>query len=138
MQKAIIGILLFIIVLMFFSGLFFFYEARYMSGRASVINNSIDPDNSYVTYSPLSAKVTDSIKIRVTVLILSPQGLGVSGIAVSLSNPGNALKIETVSGTTDTFGKAEFDVSTKTAGEYTIEAKAGGVAITQKAKPLFN
>jgi len=138
MQKAIIGILIFIIVLMFFSGLFFFYEARYMSGRASVVNNSIDPDNSYITYNPLSAKASGDQKIRVTVVVLSPQGLGVSGTAVSLSNPGDALKMETVSGKTDTFGKAEFNVSTKTASEYNIEAKAGGVAITQKAKLLFN
>lgn len=138
MQKAIIGILMFIIILMFFSGLFFFYEARYMSGRASVVNNSIDPDNSYVTYNPLSAKASGDQKIRVTAVVLSPQGLGVSGIAVSLSNPGDALKIEVISGTTDTLGRAFFNISTKTAGEYNIEAKAGGVAVTQKARLLFN
>ena len=138
MQKAIIGILIFIIVLMFFSGLFFFYEARYMSGRASVVNNSIDPNNSYITYDPRKAQATGDEQMRVTVVVLSPQGLGVSGIAVSLSNPGDALKIETISGTTDTLGRAFFNISTKTAGEYNIEAKAGGVAVTQKAKLLFN
>jgi len=138
MQKAIIGILLFIIIFMLFSGLFFFYEVRYKSGRASVVVSSIDTDNSYVTYNPLSAKASGKEKIRVTVVILSPQGLGVSGIAVSLSNPGDALKIEAVNGTTDTLGRALFDVSTKTAGEYQIETKAGGASLMQKVTLLFN
>ena len=136
MQKAIIGILIFIIVLMFFSGLFL-YEACYMSGRASVVNNSIDPNNSYITYDPRKAQATGDEQMRVTVVVLSPQGLGVSGIAVSLSNPGDALKIETISGTTDTLGRAFFNISTKTAGEYNIEAKAGGCRYA-KAKLLFN
>ena len=103
-----------------------------MSGRASVVNNSIDPDNSYITYNPLSAKASGDQIIRVTVVVLSPQGLGVSGIAVSLSNPGDALKIEVISGTTDTIGRALFNVSTKTANEYTIEAKAGELPLRRR------
>ena len=138
MQKAIIGILIFIIVLMFSRAFFLFMKRVYMSGRASVVNNSIDPDNSYITYNPLSAKASGDQIIRVTVVVLSPQGLGVSGIAVSLSNPGDALKIEVISGTTDdTIGRPSLMCRPRRRNKYTIEAKAGSCRYAE-GKILFN
>ena len=72
--------------------------------------------------------------MRVTVVVLSPQGLGGIGhCSLFGQQPGDALKIEAISGTTDTLGRAFFNISTKTAGEYNIEAKAG-VAVTQKGE----
>lgn len=138
MQKLIIGILLSIIILMFFSGLFFFYEARYMSGRASVVTTSFSPENSYVISVPSKAKGDGDQKIRVTVFILNGQGLGVLGKTVFLTAPDNSnMVIGNTQPNTDSLGRAYFDISAKAAGEYYVEVKVDGVALPQKAHLLF-
>lgn len=138
MQKAIIAFLIFVIVLMFFSGLFFFYEARYMSGRASTVNNSFSPENSYVISIPTKAKGDALQKIRITVYILNGQGLGVMGKAVFIGNPDmNNLVIDSVQPNTDSLGKAVFDVSSKTTGDLYLDVKVDGTVLPQKAHLLF-
>lgn len=139
MQKAIIATLIFVIVLMFFSGLFFFYEARYMSGRASVVNNSFSPENSYVISTPTKAKGDGQQKLRVTVYILNGQGLGVLGKVVFIGNPDEKnLVFDNVQPNTDSLGKAYFDVSSKTSGDYYLDVKVDGAILPQKAHLLFD
>ena len=138
MQKVIIGILLFIIVAMFFSGLFFFYEARYMSGRASTVTNSFSPENSYVISVPSKAKGDGNQKVRVTVFVLNGQGLGVMGRSVTLTVPENSsIVVASPQPSTDALGKAYFDISSTSAGEYYMEVKVDGFALPQKAHLLF-
>lgn len=138
MQKVVIGILLFIIVGMFFSGLFFFYEARYMSGRASTVTNSFSPENSYVISVPSKAKGDGNQKVRVTVFVLNGQGLGVMGRSVALTTPANSsMIVASTQSATDALGKAYFDISSGEAGEYYIEVKVDGFALPQKAHLLF-
>jgi len=139
MQKVIIGILLFIIILLLFSGFFFFYEARFMSGRASVVSNSFSPDNSYVITVPSKAKGDGLQKIRVTVFILNGQGLGVLGKQVKIATPTNSnLVIGNTQPTTDSIGKAYFDVSAGSSGEYYLEVTVDGISLPQKAHVLFD
>ena len=109
-----------------------------MSGRASVVNNSFDPENSYVISTPASVKVADKAKIRVTVVILSPQGLGVAGKVVTLSNPESQLNIDVTGANTNTLGSAYFDVSSKVTGDFYLEATVNGTKLPQKAHLLFN
>ena len=62
---------------------FFFYEARYMSGRASVVNNSIDPNNSYITYDPRKAQATGDEQMKSNGSCIKPTrpgGIGISGV----------------------------------------------------------
>ncbi|MFA5136570.1 MAG: hypothetical protein WC489_04210 [Patescibacteria group bacterium] len=139
MQKAIIGILLFIIVLMFFSGLFFFYEARFMTGRASTINSSFSPENSYVISVPSKAKGDGKHKIRISVFVLNGQGLGVIGKTVTIVNPDQInITVDTIQPTTDNLGKAYFDVASKTTGEFYLEVQVDQISLPQKAYLLFN
>src|SRR3989339_4692 len=137
MQKFIIASLIFIIVLMFFSGLFFFYEARYMSGRASVINNSFSPENSYVISDPRKAKGDGKQQIRVTVFILNGQGLGVAGKTVFVGSVDNEnLTIVATAPNTDNLGKAYFDIATKSEGingEFYLDVKVDSITLPQKA-----
>lgn len=138
MQKIIIGILLSIIVLMLFSGLFLFYEARFMSGRASVVNTSFSAENSYVISVPSKAQADGKQKIRVTVFVLNGQGLGVLGKVVTLSSPGSAdVVVGTTQPNTDAIGKAYFDISSTAVGEYYMEVKVDGLVLPQKAHLLF-
>jgi hypothetical protein len=138
MQKAIIGFLIFVIVLMFFSGLFFFYEARYMSGRASVKDNTFSPENSYVITIPTKAKADGAQKIRITVYILNGQGLGVLGKPIFIENPDTAnLIFDNLQPNTDSLGKAYIDVSSKMSGDLYLDVKVDGTALPQKAHLIF-
>lgn len=138
MQKIIIGILLFVIVLMFFSGLFFLYEARYMGSRASVVSNSFSPDNSYIISVPNKAKGDGSQKIRVTVFILNGQGLGVLGKKIEITNPDAAnITIDSAQPITDVLGKSYVDIASKNPSEFYLEIKVDGTILPQKAHLLF-
>ena len=137
MKKYLIGAGLVTFVLLLFSGLFWVYEAKYLIGRASVTVQSFSVDNSYMFVSPLQAKADNTQKIRVTVFILSDQGLGVAGRRVTLLlDP--FLTSETSQGITDSFGKAVFDVSSSKVGEYYEQVNVDGKILPQKAHLSFN
>jgi len=137
MKKVIIGLVLALVVLLFFSGYFWLYEAKYFIGRASVSQASFSMDNSYVFVSPLKAAANNLDKIRVTVFILNNQGLGVLGKTVELgSDP--SLSIETTQALTDNYGKALFDISSNKVGEYYLEVKVDQTVLPQKAHLTFD
>ncbi len=109
----------------------FFGQAS--SSRADSL---ISADNSYLFVSPLSALAGGSEKIRVTVFILNGNGLGVSGKKVSLIiTP--SLNIDEAQSVTDSYGKAVFDISAQTPGEYTIRGEADSVKLPQNVKVSF-
>lgn len=143
MKRLIIFFLFIILILLLFVGFFWFYEVHYLVGRAEVSRRSFSVDNSYLFVSPLRAKagsksanLSEREKIRVTVIVLNNQGLGVMGKRVSLGkNP--SLQIETVQGLTDNFGKAVFDVSSEKKGEYYLEVKVEDKILPQKAHLSF-
>lgn len=136
MRSKLFYLILAVFVLVLFSGFFWFYETRYMLGRASVSQSSFSIDNSYVFISPLRAKANGQEKIRVTVFILNNQGLGVLGKKVTLENIAH-LTIDSIQGLTDNFGKAVFDVSSNQAGDYFVEIKAENDKLSQKANLSF-
>ena len=109
-----------------------------MGSRASVVNNSFSPENSYVITTPSKAKADGAQKIRVSVFILNGQGLGVLGKKIEATNPDTAnLVIDTASSTTDALGKAYVDVASKVATELYLDIKVDGTALPQKAHLLF-
>ena len=136
MKKIIFLLTIVMIVLIIFSGLFWFYEARYRVGRASVSSFSFSIDNSYVFVTPLRAKANNQEKVRITVFILNNQGLGVEGKKVIIGTD-SSFTVETVQALTDSYGKAFFDVSSSKPGEYFIEIKADDTPLKQKAHLSF-
>ena len=138
MQKVIIGVLLIIIVFMFFSGLLFFYEARYIGSRASVVNSSFSPENSYVIVNPTKAKVNGVQKVRISVFVLNGQGLGVLGKAIQIPNPdAQNIVIDMLQSKTDAMGKAFADVSSKAPSAFYLDIKVDGEVLPQKAHLFF-
>ena len=87
--------------------------------------------------SPLQAKAGAGEKIRLTVFILNDQGLGVSGKQITLGEVGN-LTINETQVVTDSFGKAIFDISSPSKGDYYILVSVSGQVLPQKAHILFN
>ncbi len=137
MKKNLLFLTIFLLILLFFAGFFWLYEAKFLVGRASVSQASFSVDNSYLFLTPLSAKANNSEKIRITVFVLNNQGLGVLGKTVTLGQDPN-LSIEGVKVQTDDYGKAVFDVSAAKAGDYYLEVKVDGKPLPQKAHLSFN
>ncbi len=136
MKKTLFFLLLGLVILILFSGYFWFYQMRYFIGRASVSQASFSVENSYLFVTPLSAKANDLEKIRATVFILNNQGLGVSNKRVSLSSSSN-LNVSVIQGITDGYGKAIFDISTLKSGEYFLDVTVDSQALPQKAHITF-
>lgn len=128
--------LIIISVLFLFSGLFWFVQVQYFTGRAQVVVDAYSKDNSYVFVSPLQASAADGERIRLTVILLNNQGLGVVGKMVRLENIGG-LEINEVQPVTDTRGKAIFDISSKVPGEYYPSVIADNGQLPQKPKISF-
>ncbi len=132
---ALLGVAL--LVLLLFSVLFWFYEARYLVGRASVTVQSFSVDNSYMFVTPLQARADGVENIRVTVFVLSDQGLGVAGKNVVIeTNP--SLEIDLEQNVTDSFGRASFDIAATQPGDYYQAVVVDGQTLPQKAHLTFN
>lgn len=137
MSKTIPISLIILLILILFSGFFWFYEVQYLPGRASVSQSSFSVENSYVFLSPLKAKANSQEKLRMTVFVLNSKGLGVMGKRVALENIGN-LSVETIQGLSDDLGKAVFDISSTQPGEFYINVKVDGASLPQKTRLSFN
>ncbi|HUS60521.1 MAG TPA: hypothetical protein VMX76_04080 [Nevskiaceae bacterium] len=131
MKKTfILLIVIFVILLLLLLFWFLFFRGlRQPSGLVEI-------NNSYLFASPLQAKVAVKEKIRVTVFILDEQGRGVIDEPVFLGQD-DRLEISSVQAVTDDFGRAIFDVSTNTSGEYYIEAKVKNKVLPQRVRVSF-
>ena len=136
MRKTLLFLSFLLVVLLLFSSFFWLYEARYLVGRASTIQSSFSLDNSYVFISPLRAKADSQEKIRLTVFVLSGQGIGVQGKRV-VPAIAPALTIETIQGITDEYGKAVFDITSSDPGEFYIDILIEGQKLKQQAHLLY-
>lgn len=136
MKKSLLYMLLIILVLIASAAFFLVYQSRLLLSRATLTTSVFSVDNSYVFATPLKAQANGEEKIRVTVFVLNGQGLGVLGRTVELGQ-NSRLSVETISGTTDQQGKAIFDVSTKSPGQYYIEVKVDTTILPQKIQASF-
>lgn len=114
----------------------FFGRAASSSSSARIAGN-LSLENSYLFASPISAAADGSSAIRVTVIVLNDQGLGVGGREITLKTSDGSLKITPVSPTSDTFGRAIFDLSSSSPGNYTITAEVSNAALPQTVSVAF-
>ncbi len=136
MKKKILLIACFVFLALILTASLWLYEGKYFVGRASTVQQDFSPDNSYVFITPLKAAANGQEQIRATVFILNSQGLGVPGRIIGLSTVPN-LTIQTRQGTTDNYGKAVFDISSKQRGEYYLEVTVGDKKLPQQVHLSF-
>jgi len=120
-------------------GLVFFISQRTtFFGRAytPTVGTNFSPQNSYLFASPLRAAADGQEKIRLTVFLLDSSGRGVVGQTVFLGQ-NESLTVSAVQPTTDELGRAIFDISAQTAGEYLIEARVSSEILPQRVKVSF-
>jgi hypothetical protein len=136
MKKTLLYSIVLLLVLLASAVFFLVYQSRLFLSRATLTTSVFSVDNSYVFAAPLKAQANGEEKIRITVFVLNSQGLGVQGRTVILGQ-NDKLLVDTIQGTTDQQGKAIFDVSTKSPGEYYIEVKVDTTILPQKIQASF-
>jgi hypothetical protein len=139
MKREILILLAVFFLLFSLGGLVFFISQRItFFGRAytPAVGTNFSPQNSYLFASPLRAAADGQEKIRLTVFLLDSSGRGVAGQTVFLGQNEN-LTVFAVQPTTDELGRAIFDISAQTAGEYLIEARVGNEILPQRVKISF-
>lgn len=140
--KKRIFLYLFLIIFLLFSlvlTLFYFSQRTNWWGRAvgpTPKKGEVEVENSYLFASPLLARADGKEKIRVTIFILDSEGLGVWGKPVFLGQD-EKLAINTIQAVTDDLGRAIFDLSSTTQGEYFLEARVDQLVLPQKVKISF-
>jgi len=105
--------------------------------KASVGNQStVVLENSYVFTSPLQAKADGKEKMRLTVFILDGRGIGVANrnITIKTSSKVTILEIQSL---TDETGKAVFDLTSESAGQFNVSAVTPSGTVPQQVKVLF-
>lgn len=98
---------------------------------------SFSRNNSYLFASPVAALADGDSIIRITVFLLDTSGLGIEGARIVLQSD-KSLYIKEIQPITDSFGRAIFDVTSKTAGDYKINAQVEGVSLPQTVSISFH
>ncbi len=128
-----------------------FLTAKYAVPRALVYltraarEGELSLANSYLFGAPLVIPADGQTKARVTVFLLSDQGLGVADKRVELAivprdqrggvNP--SLQVKAVQPVTDRFGQAVFEVASRSAGQFVVRAQVGGAELPQTLTLTF-
>lgn len=130
-KYTIIAFLIFSLVAV----LFLIFKTTGFAPKASS-SSPVALENSYLFASPLQAKADGQEKIRITVFILDGKGLGISNQNISL-NDISYIKIENIQSTTDSYGKAIFDLTSTMPKQSKIQAKIGKDTIPQPVTVTF-
>jgi hypothetical protein len=93
--------------------------------------------NSYVFMNPRTAQANGVDKIRVTVMVLNGNGLGVLGKKPVLEVGTSVVKTE-VQPATNNLGEAIFEFSSTKPGDYFFTVKIDGETIQQSAPLSFH
>ena len=100
------------------------------------VSSFLSTENSYLFASPVSANATGTDAIRITVILMNSQGLGISGQKVSLKASG-PVTVREITPLTDTFGRATFDLTSGTRGDFTVSAFVGGITLPQTVSVAY-
>lgn len=128
-------------LLLIFLAVYLVGQRTSLTGRASgpsgTVSSAVSLENSYVFASPITAQATGASVIRVMVFLLNDQGLGAASQRVQLNIPG-PIQIDDVQPITDGFGRAIFDLTSSSPGDYTITAVASGVTLPHTVEVSFH
>lgn len=137
MSKIIKSIILIVLLLSLLVSSYYLANITVLNSRANNYITTFNPNNSYVFASPVAAKADDDQKIRITVFLLSNQGLPITGASVKLITSRQTVNVSQVSPQTDETGKAYFDLSSALAGPATIIAEVQNQSLPQKITISF-
>ncbi len=108
----------------------------FVNKAATGNQSSIVLENSYLFVSPIQVKADNKEKMRVTVFLLDGRGIGVPNQIVDISTS-SKVSLTEVQKNTDESGKAIFDISSNTPGQFNLSAKTNGKTLPQQVKIVF-
>lgn len=129
-------IIIIVLSLALIASVFLVVRVTSIYNRAATSTSSVVLENSYLFASPIQAKADGQEAIRITVFLLDGRGLGVANQNVSLDLP-KTVTIINFQGTTDSTGKAVFDISSSVVQNINITAKSNNLTLPQKVKIAF-
>lgn len=132
-KKVVIALVILLLICLVF---FFTYEAKFTANKTTIPQSTISIENSYYYINPLKASGNGTEKIRLTVMVLSDQGIGIEKSKIAITGD-EKLAIESVSPLSDQYGQAIFDISTSTKGVYEVSIAADSQKLPQTAKLSF-
>jgi hypothetical protein len=94
-------------------------------------------ENSYVFMNPRTAQANGEDKIRVTIMILNGNGLGVMGKKPQITVDQKVV-VSAVQDTTNNLGEVIYEFSSSTPGDYYMTVKIEDTVIPQKAPLSFH
>jgi len=125
------------LVFSLFAVVYLIYKTTKFSSKATgTLTKNITLENSYLFATPLQAKADGLEKVRVIVFVLDQKGIGIPNQTISL-NISPKINIENIQSTTDSYGKAIFDLTTKFASTYPIKARTTVSDLPQSINILF-
>jgi len=125
------------LVFSLFAVVYLIYKTTKFSSKATgTITKNITLENSYLFATPLQAKADGLEKIRVIVFVLDQKGLGIPNQNISL-NISSSVNVEYIQSTTDSYGKAIFDLNSKNPNTYLVKAKTDNTVLPQSINILF-
>lgn len=136
MRNKYLAIIIFLTISLIASLSLVLKTTIFVNKAASDNQTSIALENSYLFVSPLQVKADNKEKMRVTVFLLDGRGLGVPNQIVDISTS-DKINLIAVQKTTDESGKAVFDLSSSTTGQFNLSAKTNGKTIPQQVKVVF-
>ena len=136
MNKKYLIIIIFLSLALIVS-LYLVLQTTVFVKKASTGNqSSVVLENSYLFASPLQAKADGKEKMRLTIFILDGRGLGVPNQTIKLSSS-SKITVTEVQSITDESGKAIFDLTSETAGQFNVSAITTSGTIPQQVKVVF-
>lgn len=135
MNKKYLIIIIFL-ALALIASLYLVLQTTIFTKKATSTSSTIALENSYLFVSPLQAKADGQEKMRLTIFILDGRGLGIINQSVSLSTS-SKINITSIQSQTDDTGKAVFDLTSTTAGQYTVSAQVQNSTLPQQVKVVF-
>lgn len=137
MSKKLLFFLMLTVLLIVLAVPMFYFSRGITTTSTRATQSTFSAENSYVFNSPLKARTGGSEKIRVTIFLLDNKGLGVGSKKIALVKTEN-LNIEAVQATTDTVGRAVFDVSAIKSGDYYVDLLIDNAISGLKAHLIFD
>ncbi len=124
--RQVVFISIFFLISLFF-GIYLLSQRVVFQGKASN-KKEVSLENSYIFASPLSGCSDGQSRVRITVFVLDSTGLGVGGRMVKMDLSSEVI-IDAVQESTDTFGRAFFDVASSTEQVVPIAGLIDGVRL---------
>lgn len=139
MKNLFMSLLLVLLLVVLLGSGYLLYEERTFILQSRATNDVISGDNSLAVSTPTCVQPDGNEITRLHVYCLNSQGLGKPDTIVSVSPTDAALdlQIRAIQATTDSTGKATFDITSSTEGLFDLTIMCDDVQVKSNHRVCF-